>query len=390
MNQFSSIDGATPFQRHRGVIGRLPLYRHVRGVSAFLVRPFVFFISAVATAAALYFFVLQAPIYTSDVQIGVRGRQALTTNPLFAALGGIQSGVPESTALAAFIESDGMLNSLEGTQHLRGQYSRFRVDFINHLPANASRRRFLRFFKSMVDVDLDSASNIIGLHVRGFDPQEARNAARAIVNNSVGFVGNLSAQMRLESTRAAQQDVTDAQRDAQKAHAALSAFQARSNRLDPGAFGMATNTSYFQLQNAIGLLRAQLASLRTYTTQRAPQVLQMQAQIASLEAQQRELQQRMTGQQGKATVVSQLGTFQRLTLDQQYADQRLTVAQAALDQARSVAQQRQLFIVPIIGPTLPDEPTPRRWWGFFTVLAIATTLYVIGRLTLASIRDHQV
>ena len=390
MNQFSSIDGAPPLERKGGVIGRLPLYRRFGEARAFLVRPFLFFISAVAAAAALYFFVLQAPIYTSDLQIGVRGRQALTTNPLFAALGGIQSGVPESTALAAFIESDGMLNSLDQTQHLRAQYSRFRVDFINHLPADASRHRFLRFFKSMVDVDLDSNSNIIDLHVRGFDPQEARNAAMGIMNNSVGFVGNLSAQMRMESTRAAQQDVTEAQRDALKAHAALSAFQAQSNRLDPGAFGMATNTSYFQLQNSIAVLRGQLASLRTYTTARAPQVLQLQAQIASLQAQQRELQQRMTGQRSGATVVNQLGTFQRLTLDQQYADQRLTVAQAALDQARSVAQQRQLFIVPIIGPTLPDEPTPRRWWGFFTVLAIATTLYVIGRLTIASIRDHQI
>lgn len=390
MNQISSFDRADLLARDESVIGRLPLYRRLRDARVAFVRPFLFFISAVATAAALYYFVLQAPVYTSEMQIGVRGKQALTTSPLFAALGGIQSGVPESTALSAFIQSDGMLKKLDASQHLRGQYSRFRVDLLNHLPARASQHRFLHFYKSMVDVDLDTASNIIDLHVRAFDPQAARDTAQAIMDNSVEFVGNLSTQMRSESTRAAQQDVDEAQRDALKAHAALSAFQSQSNRLDPGAFGSATNTSYFQLQNTLAALRGQLASLLTYTTERAPQVQQLRAQIASVQGQMRELQQRMTGQQNGAAVVNQLGTFQRLTLNQQYADQRLTVAQAALDQARSVAQQRQLFIVPIVGPTLPDEPTPRRWWGFFTVLAMATSLYVIARLTIASIRDHQV
>ena len=115
----------------------------------------------------------------------------------------------------------------------------------------------------------------------------------------------------------------------------------------------------------------------------------MQAQIGQLAAQKAALQAKLTGQRS-GTVNNQLGAFTSLSLNQTYADQRLVAAPAALDQAKSVAEQRQLFVVPITQPTLPDEPTPRRWWGFFTVMAVAACLYTIGRLTVASIRDHQV
>lgn len=391
MNEYSLLARPTLAARGRDAIGRLPLYRRLTHARTAFVRPFLFFMAAVATAAAIYFFALAAPLYTADAQIAVRGKQALTTNTIFAAaLGTQQPGAMEGAALVTYVESSQMLKRLEASQHLRAQYSRFRPDFLYHLPAHASGRRFLRFYKGMVDVSHDTATGLIDVEVRAFDPQAARDTAGAILDNAQDFVGTLSRQMLSESTRAAQADVDEARAGAIKAHAALAAFQARSNRLDPGSFGTATQTSYFTLGNNIAQLRAQLASLRTYTTEQAPQVQQLRASIANLEGQQRELQQRLTGQAGGPTVLGQLGTFQRLSLDQQYADQRLTVAQSALDQARSVGQQRQLFIVPVTLPTVPDEPTPRRWWGFFTVLAIAASLYVIARLAVASIRDHQI
>jgi len=391
MNQYSSLGEPDLVARSRSAIGRLPLARRLSAARGAFVRPFLFFITAVAAAAGLYYFVLAAPLYTSDAQIAVRGKQALTTNTIFAAaLGAQQPGVMESTAVVSYMDSLGMLKKLDASQNLRAQYTRFRPDFLYHLPAGSSQHRFLRFYRGMMEARYDSASGIVSLQVQAFEPQAARDTAAAILANSEEFVGNLSRQMLSESTRAALQDVAEAKVEAVKAHAALAAFQGRNNRLDPNAYGIASNSAYFQLDSEIAKLRAQLASLRTYSTAQSPQVQQVNAQIANLVAEQRRVQARMTGAGAGGTVVSQLGTFQRLQLDQQYADQRLTVAQSALDQARSVGQQRQLFIVPITGPNLPDEPTPRRWWGFLTALAIASSLYVVGRLTLASIRDHQI
>jgi len=392
MNEQSHIAAGlnAPIAGGRGAIGRLPLYGRLRAArSGAFVRPFAFFMSGIAAASGIYWFGLAAPIYTSDAQIGVRGRQALTISPLIAALSGATSGIPESTAATSFVQSTGMLQKLEASQKLRAQYSRFRLDFLNHLPDHASNHQFLSFYDRMVDVTLDPISNIITLHVRAFSPKEAQDTANAILHLSGDYVAQLSSQMMNESTTAAQGDVNAARAEAVKAHGATAAFQGKSRTLDVGAYGTAASGQVMSLEASITQLRAQLASLRTYSTAKSPQVAQVQAQINQLEGQKASLQAKLTGQQD-GTVNNQLGQYTSLTLAQTYADQRLVAAQAALDQAKSVAEQRQLFVVPITQPTLPDEPTPRRWWGFFTVLAVSACLYTIGRLTLASIRDHQV
>ena len=169
----------------------------------------------------------------------------------------------------------------------------------------------------------------------------------------------------------------------------MAGFQSHSGNLDPGAYGTAAGSAIFTVEASIGQARAQLAQVMTYSTANAPQARQLQAQIASLQQQEAQLKQRLTGQSNGSAIVNQLGSYQTLQQKQLYTGQRVAMVQTMLDQAISTAAQKQEFLVQISAPKTPDSPTPRAWWGLATVMVIAAFIYAAARLTLASIRDHQ-
>lgn len=351
--------------------------------------PFIFYMTAVTMAAAIYFFILAAPIYKADVQFSIQGRQAPPSLSLLAGLGGGSSSSANGPVLMEYVRSGAMLANLDQQLHLRELYSRFRPDFFHHLAAGASQRVFLKFYNKMVTIDLDSASNVLTLHASSFDAQSAYATAALALKSSEAMINNLSTQAQKETTRAAQHDFDQARTEAVKARLAVTNFQQRSGNLDPAVYGTAAGGAVFAIEANVTQLRSQLASLMTYSTGNAPQVVQVRAQIANLQQQEAQLKQKLVGQSNTAAVSNQLNTFQGLSIALTYADQRLTTLQAALDQAKSAATQQQQFVVPISGPNLPDSPLPRAWWGLLTVMGVAAFLYMVGVFALASIQDHR-
>jgi capsular polysaccharide transport system permease protein len=383
----------------RSAFGQVTLFRPeselgliaARAGQEFAARPFRIYMAAVIAGSSFYYLVLAAPIYVSDTQFALRGKQAVPTVPLLAALTGqVASGLPESTALESYIRSSDMLGELDKRYDLKAFYSRPRLDFLNWMPADASQQKFLRFYNSMVTLDLDTDANLITVHVKSFDAASAQSIANSILSLSARFVDNLSREMRTESTLSAQNDFKQAQSDAIKARLAVADFRLSNGDLDPAAYGSSTAGALYQMQYQVVTLKTQLAAMSTYSRAGSPQVQQIQAQIANLDAEIAQTQAKMSGQNEKNSITKQINQYQGLSIYQTYADQRLLAAQAALDQAKSVANQRELFVVPVTTAKLPDQPAlPNRPLSIFDFCALAAMLYAIGRFVLASIRDHQ-
>lgn len=393
MNAFSSMEiesrvsGAvrqgSDLLRGSGVLARL------RAVAAR--APFVFYMTAVTVAAAIYFFILAAPIYRAEAKFSIQGRQAPSPMSLLAAVsgGGGSAAAASGPVLMDYVKSSAMLATLDRQLHLRDLYTRFRPDFFHHLPARAPQRAFVNFYNNMVTIDMDATSGVMTLRVNSFDPQSAYATAALVLKSSEAMINNMSTQAQKETTRAAQRDFDRARAEAFKARLAVTNFQQRSGSLDPNSYGSAAGGAIFAIEANITQLRSQLASLMTYSTGSAPQVTQLRAQITNLQQQEAQLKQKLVGQNNGSAVSSQLNTFQGLSIALAYADQRLTMVQAVLDQAKSTAAQQQQFIVPISGPGVPDSPMPRAWWGLLTVMGVAAFLYMVGAFAFASIQDHR-
>jgi capsular polysaccharide transport system permease protein len=355
-------------------------------------RPFRLYIAVITALAVFYYGIVATPLFVSQTQFALKSKSAVPTVPLIGTLTGQPAvGITELTAIKQYIQSKELLTKLDSKLHLRDQYTKPRPDFMNYLSPNATAKEFLRFYNSMIAVDVDTDTSIITLEVHSYDALSAHALAAMILNESSAFIDNLSDQMRQESIRSADVDYRGALADDIKAKDAVAVFRSRVGDLDPVSSGSTAASSVASMQSNIAALNTQMAALKTYSTDNSPAVQQLAAQIKYLQQRIAEVQHHMVGETETNSLNKQLERYHDLQIQQTYADQRLVTAQAAVDAAKSVAAQKELFIVAITHPDLPDRPTlPSRLWNIASIIVLAATFYGIMRLGLAGVKDHQV
>ena len=92
---------------------------------------------------------------------------------------------------------------------------------------------------------------------------------------------------------------------------------------------------------------------------------------------------------GGAPLSSVIAEYEQLDLDRQFAQAVVSGAMTALEQARAHAAAQHLYITPYVQPALPESSTyPRRFLSVFITGVLAFCLWVIGLLTVRSIRER--
>lgn len=141
-----------------------------------------------------------------------------------------------------------------------------------------------------------------------------------------------------------------------------------------------------KLQDQLITAKAELDQLTEYTPIN-PRIPLVRTQIATI-------QREIDIQTGKVTgnsrsLAQQAIRFERLTLENEFANKQLTAALASLERARSEAQRKQAYVERVVEPNLPDAPIePRRMRGIIATLALSLLAYGILRMLLAGVREH--
>jgi capsular polysaccharide transport system permease protein len=112
----------------------------------------------------------------------------------------------------------------------------------------------------------------------------------------------------------------------------------------------------------------------------ANRVKSIQAQIDSQKA-------RLTGPDGAMAPV--LVEYQKLMLEQQFADQDYNAALTSLESARLDAEKQHLFLVRVVEPNHPEDSTyPKSFLTVVSLLLGLTVAYCIGWLIFTGFREH--
>jgi capsular polysaccharide transport system permease protein len=356
-------------------------------------RPFVAFAAVAVLILGFYFFIVATPIYVSQTQFAIRGREAPPAAGALLSLvgGGSDSSTELDTAeLKQYVLSPEILARLDQRFHLRELYSTPRPDPLNWLPRSAPREEFLGFYKKMVSIQIDPQSNIITLTTRSYDPKSAKQLAEAIMEVSEAYVNDLSETVRNDTVRASLHDLNKAKDDVRAARLAMTAYRTSSGMLDPTATAAGQSAAVMSMKQEVLAAEADLASLKTYSTDKSPLVVQARARIAALNAQIDDQQKQIATAKNNNTLAHQLYEFEGLAIQNDYADKQLVAAQASYDSAVSLATQRDRFLVRIIQPNLPEKASePHRLLSFLEALIVIVAAYGIIALAVAGVRDHQ-
>ena len=356
------------------------------------IRPLFLITVVVPTLLAiLYFGFLASDVYISESRFTVRGPEKSTPTGLGALIksSGFSSAGDEVYAAQDYVLSRDALQALNQKNAFARAYSApsiFAFDRFSGIGWSTTFEDLYKYYKTKVDVKYETSSSIVTLQVRAFTPRDAGVFNEQLLEMAEATVNKLNERGRQDLIRFAQREVDEAKAKSQSAALALSAYRNAAGVVDPEKQATIQIQMISKLQDELIATRTQLAETRAVSPQN-PQIEVLATRAASLSE---EIDKQLGLVAGKSgSLSSRAAQYQRVLLENQFADKQLASAMAALDDARNEANRKQAYVERIVQPNLPDAPMePRRLRGIFATFMVSLVAYGILRMLLAGVKEH--
>ncbi|MBN8489550.1 MAG: capsular biosynthesis protein [Burkholderiales bacterium] len=352
-----------------------------------------------AALGTVYYFGLAADRYVSHTVVGVKdtGESAAPSGGMASAAsvllggGGSPTSLGDTYYLQNYIRSMDLLNKLDARLKLREHFSRSGLDPVYRVWDWTTQEAFLEFFRARVEITHDDFSGLVTVDVQGFEPRFAQALAQGILQESEAFINEYSHRIAREKMRFAEGELQASRKRLEDAKQQVATFQTTYKLLDPGSQAAAASSLTAGLQAKLAQQESELRAALAIMQDDSFQVRTLRSQLAATRAQLEAERARSTGASVDSAQLPALTLkFQELLSSAVFAEEAHKAALLAYEQARLDAARKLKTLVVIEPPTLPQEALhPRRLYNLLTVMALAFMVFVITRLTLATIREHQ-
>lgn len=342
-------------------------------------------------AAILYFGFLASDVYVSESRFVVRSPDKPSSSGLGVVLesAGFSNASDEVYAAQSFAVSRDALRAINRNDAFERAYTRPDIsifDRFNPLGLTGSFEELYEYYQDKVSLKNDSATSISTLTVRAFTARDAQRFNSQLLELSEETVNRLNRRGREDLVRYAENEVAEAKALATSTALAVAAFRNQSGIVDPEKQANVQMQMVSKLQDGLIAARTELAQLQRYTPEN-PRIPVVRTQIATIQGQIDQELGKVAG--SRRSLAASAVRYQRLTLENQFADKQLTAALASLEDARSEAQRKQAYVERIVQSNLPDAPMePRRLRGIIATLVLSLLAYGILRMLLAGVREH--
>jgi capsular polysaccharide transport system permease protein len=345
-----------------------------------------------AVLAAAYWLFIASDRYVSEARV-VLERSDLSAAPStdFAALAGAPSAGnrADQLLLRDHLMSVDMTRKLEARLDLRAHFSG-QGDWLSRLWREDAPVEWLhRYLQSRISVELDEYSGVLVISAQAYSPQLALAMTSALVGEGERHMNALGHQLAREQVRFLEQQVEQLGARAMQARGALLAYQNRKGMASPQAAAESLTTIVARLEGQMAELQTRRSGLATYLHQEAPQLVEVNMQIAAVDSQLRLHRARLAAPQG-SSLNEAIEEYQRLQFDADFAHKVLEAALVSLQRGRADAVRTLKQVQVLQSPHLPEfAMQPRRLYN--TLVAAITLLLLAGvlQLLLGIVREHQ-
>lgn len=340
--------------------------------------------------AAFYFFGLAAARFQSEVTYVVRTPGGAATSAITAMFQG--SSVTRSTD-DAYLAKEYMLSrdamqKLADHDGLMAMFSSAGSDILWRYPlfGGSNHEDLLKHYRNFVSVEYDSSSGVSTVKFQAFDAADAQRLAGALVAHTETFLNGMNGRAQADAIASAVADVDEAKRAAYETLGAMTAFRNAEETVDPtkASTGIVAAISSLSLQ--VSTNNARLAELMTNTPQ-SPEIPTLRTRISALQDQIAKQRQQLGGD--TTSLAPRIERYQRLMMQQQFAEKSFMSSLASLESARLDATKQRVFLEAITTPDRPDQPAaPYRVLGTLGVLAVGLMLWRVAGTIGKDTREH--
>jgi capsular polysaccharide transport system permease protein len=353
-------------------------------------RYFLLLVVLPTIIAGIYLYGFAAGQYVSEARFVVRGQQekSASLGSMIGAATGFKQAPEEATTVRDYLQSHDAIEALQQRIGLLDIYTRPEADFIARLWDRDMPTEFLQmYYKHMNSIEVDNTGGITTIQTRAFRPEDAKQVAEEQLRLSEEFVNQLSARARESSLAIAQSELDRAEQRVITSQTALLEWRQREQAVDPTGIAQIGQQGLIALEAGLNAARTELQEKSSYMRPDNPTIVNLRNRITAVQARIQSERDRMTI--GAEALPERIGTYERLSLEREFATKQLASATASLESARIDAQRQQLFLSRVVQPNLAEYPLyPKASIFLLSLFAVLTMMYGVGWLLLAGIREH--
>jgi capsular polysaccharide transport system permease protein len=373
------------------------------GGSGWVRMSFLVGVVAPSVVFALYTALWQTDRYVAETRLTVRaapkqetssqkgGGAEMAASMMARMTGaGASNDTQNSYIVQNYIRSRAVIVDLGGRPYMEKKFSGAGVDYFSRLARDARLEDLWKFWQEHVFATVDTLSGILSVRVDAFEPRDALDIANDLLALSEKLVNSISVRNRTDTLSRAEDEVKVTRQKLAEAKEKVLEFRNKSLTIDPASSALSINEILMKLSIERIEMANSLTTNATSLSSDSPGQRILRTRIAAIDQQIAELKRKLTDDKGATdAVATQIASFERVKLEEQFAEKIYTIAQTAYDTARQDLLRQQLFLVTVVPPTLPESPTYPRVIANIALFSFALTLvWAITALIAASVEEQ--
>lgn len=359
-----------------------------------------FFLLVVAPTIVylLYASLWQSDRYVAETRLTVREAQKKEqpkvgdAASMISRMTGGSSGSKDSQnsfMVLNYIKSRAILVDLGGRAYLERKFAPPEADFFSRLSKGADLEDLWKYWLEHLSASVDTISGILVFRVDAFQPQDALDIANDIVRLSEELVNKITLRNRSDALGRADNEVSLARQKLADAREKLLQFRNQNFIIDPGSRAGSLSEMIAKLTLERIEIVNMLSTFSTSLSSDAPSQRLQRTRLAAIDQQIADLKKKLTDNQADDVVSAQIASYEKLKLEEQFAERLYGIAQSAYESARQDLQRQQLYLVTVVAPILPESATyPRVFGNTLLIFCTLLVIWAVGALITASIQDQ--
>lgn len=339
-----------------------------------------------------YFGLWASPMYISEVKFAVKSAEGGTSgfNLMTTLFRVPTASLQDAMVVEEFLRSNDAFYAADKQLNLIEHYTDQSYDLISRLSFAPTIDDIASFWNNVTKINVNQDSNVITFEVRAYSPEMAKNINEEILHISEDLVNSMNERAKEDMLQLADLEVAEARDRLTVAQDALRDFRNKNQDLDLKATAEGMQSLVIELESQAALLRTQIAEQSRYTDQDAPALKALRDRLVGVEEQIERERSRLTEVSAQGTSLNTLASqYENLVTEAEFARQRLLFAMNSLESAKADILAKNLYIVTVAKPSLPDESLyPKPFLFTFYIFVALSMAYGVISLIVAAIKEH--
>jgi capsular polysaccharide transport system permease protein len=344
--------------------------------------------------SAIYYGVFASDVYISESKFVVHTVERQTESPLSSMLKGVglSKSLDGAHSIHEYVLSRDAMAELDANLGIKKKFSAQDVDRLSRFDGfgfGNGQESFLRYYRKMAGVQVDSAASVVTLVTKAFSPGDAHEMNRLLLGLSEGLVNRLNHRAQQDMIQFSLREVEKALARDKAAALALASYRNEKGVIDPEKQSTIPLQQVAHLQDQLVATKIQIRQLESLAPA-SPQLPALRQQEKVLQDEIGNAEKRVANGGGDASLATKAAKYQQLQLEKDFSAKLLASALSSLEQAKNDAQRQQVYLERIAQPSLPDEPMePRRLRAVLSVLGLGLLVWGILEMLVAGMREHK-